>query len=556
MNSLFITLLISITCFIVFLYFQIKYFALTKKARSKFESFFEKASDYVVVECCENSDKYPQLDLVGGNESDLNKLLGEINHYLYKTKGTSDYEFIRNKVERKLNMLYDQSMSHIAFPTYIGLMGTFMGVFIGILFFLLSFKNGNITDESIYNLLIGVLVSMSTSLVGLFLTTKNNHKAVRVRKKIEDEKNSFFDFIQTDVTKTANASLVTAIGRLHETVDKFEPAFTHVIDGFKDAFAECTSAFGEDFKEKVSAVTDAVAIMGDNMDKINENISQQKELLKTINSRDFVRGLENYVQAANHFVGITQSLNKFEEARRMMLAAAQEAIELQNQYSDSLRIPREIAIRVNQILDRIKDFENSVNEAGRALTQRDILGNDIVNKLKEQIDGIAKKNRVADRFVELADEELERLYATQVAVINGLNIKYREAIEEHLESFEKMLINQTEELSSRHDLFMETLEERFSVESVREEFTNLRKLVDIEKRLEQIMESSVKPANIHTEISELVKEIHSFNATLKDGAKSVQDEVKAFKNEVKPDIAAINKNTRDSKGGITIFGGK
>lgn len=540
----------------MFLYFQIKYFALTKKARSKFESFFEKASDYVVVECCENSDKYPQLDLVGGNESDLNKLLGEINHYLYKTKGTSDYEFIRNKVERKLNMLYDQSMSHIAFPTYIGLMGTFMGVFIGILFFLLSFKNGNITDESIYNLLIGVLVSMSTSLVGLFLTTKNNHKAVSVRKKIEDEKNSFFDFIQTDVTKTANASLVTAIGRLHETVDKFEPAFTHVIDGFKDAFAECTSAFGEDFKEKVSAVTDAVAIMGDNMDKINENISQQKELLKTINSKDFVRGLENYVQAANHFVGITQSLNKFEEARRMMLAAAQEAIELQNQYSDSLRIPREIAIRVNQILDRIKDFENSVNEAGRALTQRDILGNDIVNKLKEQIDGIAKKNRVADRFVELADEELERLYATQVAVINGLNIKYREAIEEHLESFEKMLINQTEELSSRHDLFMETLEERFSVESVREEFTNLRKLVDIEKRLEQIMESSVKPANIHTEISELVKEIHSFNATLKDGAKSVQDEVKAFKNEVKPDIAAINKNTRDSKGGITIFGGK
>ena len=156
----------------------------------------------------------------------------------------------------------------------------------------------------------------------------------------------------------------------------------------------------------------------------------------------------------------------------------------------------------------------------------------------------------------MADEELERLYATQVAVINGLNIKYREAIEEHLESFEKMLINQTEELSSRHDLFMEALEERFSVESVREEFTNLRKLVDIEKRLEQIMESSVKPANIHTEISELVKEIHSFNATLKDGAKSVQDEVKAFKNEVKPDIAAINKNTRDSKGGITIFGGK
>ena len=138
-------------------------------------------------------------------------------------------------------MRYDQSTVHLAFPTYLGLMGTFSGVFLGILMFLAGFDDvDGITDESIKNLLIGVLVSMSTSLVGLFLTTINNGLAGEARKKIEDDKNEFYDFIQVYITKTASASLVSAISKLHDTVDKFEPAFSSVIEGFKEAFNECT----------------------------------------------------------------------------------------------------------------------------------------------------------------------------------------------------------------------------------------------------------------------------------------------------------------------------
>ena len=57
------------------------------------------------------------------------------------------------------------------------------------------------------------------------------------------------------------------------------------------------------------------------------------------------------------FASITKSLNKFEEARRMMLAATQEAINYQEQYNEMLTVPREVAVRINQILDRIKTFE-------------------------------------------------------------------------------------------------------------------------------------------------------------------------------------------------------
>lgn len=508
MNSLVLTFIVSAVVFVVFFCFQMKYFRDTKKYREIFKNFFAKSDNYSAFLCGDEKDPYPQLHLVGEQGSDLNSLITEINTYLMKTKGTSDYEFVRNKVERKLNMRYDQSTVHLAFPTYLGLMGTFSGVFLGILMFLAGFDSvDGITDDSIKNLLVGVLVSMSTSLVGLLLTTINNGLAGEARKKIEDDKNEFYDFIQTDVTKTASASLVSAISKLHDTVDKFEPAFSSVIEGFKQAFDDCTKAFGEDFKENVDAVTEAVEVMGENMDKINDNIELQEKLLNTLKSGELVRGMDKYIEASNHFVSITQSLNKFEEARRMMLAAAQEAIHLQNQYSESLKIPREVAVRVNQILDRIKDFEKAVEETSKHLTRSDITADQLLKKINERIDAIAKKGKLADKYLGISDGKLEDMYNRQTQAISDMSNRYQRAIENHIESFEAMLSNQTKELQSRHEDFMQAIEDRFQVEDVRQEFTNLRKLETIEKKLAELASSTVKSSDLQKQIKDLQKEL-------------------------------------------------
>jgi len=538
MGSFELTMLVSGAAFIVFFLLQIKYFNDTRKYRNIFQNFFAKGSFYSFKLKGEWNDLYPQIDLVGKPTSDLNGLISEINTYLEKTKGTSDYEFIRNKVERKLNMRYDQSTVHLAFPTYLGLMGTFLGVFLGILTFILGFDDtGSISDESIKNLLIGVLVSMSTSLCGLFFTTINNHLAGEARKKVEDDKNEFYDFIQTDITKTASASLVSAISKLHDTVDKFEPAFDTVIKRFQTTFDNCTKAFCDNFEKNVVAVAGAVDIMGKNMDKINDNIELQKKLLETLKSSEMVRGLDKYIEAANHFVSITQSLNKFEEARRLMLAAAQESITLQNQYSESLKIPREVAVRVNQILDRIKDFENGVNEAGRALVKRDILGNDVINAIQDQIKGISKKGKIADKFLEMSDGKLEDLYHEQTKVLGEMNKRYKEAIEGHIQGFEEMLQQQTKELESRHTQFIEELQAKFNIEDVRQEFSNLRRLATIEQRLETISNSNLKSEDLHKEIAAIQRDLQG----------------------LKTELTGINKNTKDGikvSGGFSIFGGR
>ena len=536
-TSFIVTIVISVIISAVFIWFQFKFFKETKEYRELFQNFFGRKQPYAIYQRTVGNEGIPQLEQVGYDESDLNNLIKEINHYIYKTKGTTDFATIQNKVERKLNMRYDQSTARLAFPTYLGLMGTFLGVFMGILMFVFGFDDaGNVSDASIKNLMIGVLVSMFTSLTGLLLTTINNGLAGGARKKIEEDKNEFYDFVQTEVMPSVDVSMVSAITKLHETVDKFEPAFDRVIQRFQTTFDTCTKAFGDNFERHVVAVSGAVEVMGRNMDKINDNISLQEKLLSTLKSGELVRGMDKYIEAANHFVSITQSLNKFEEARRMMLAAAQEAITLQNNYSESLKVPKEIAIRVNQILDRIKDFEKSVNEAGQALTRRDILGNDVIESIQRQVQGISKKGKIADKFLEIADGKLEDMYRAQTKVLEEMNRRYKDAIEGHIEGFEAMIKSQTDELERRHNEFIAAIEEKFNIESIREEFTNLRKLELIEKKLGEILNSSVKPDAVHKEVEELQKEI--------------QRQIQTIRTE----LEAIKENTKDSGSGGGLFG--
>jgi hypothetical protein len=94
--------------------------------------------------------------------------------------------------------------------------------------------------------------------------------------------------------------MVLAITRLHETVDRFEPAFDRVISRFQTTFDNCTRAFGDSFEINVRAVADAVDTMGRNMNKINENISLQQQLLATLKSQDLIKGMDESTPKTPH----------------------------------------------------------------------------------------------------------------------------------------------------------------------------------------------------------------------------------------------------------------
>lgn len=487
-----LSFVLSIAILIVFHIIQRKVAAGTQERRLTYENFLPPAMDWEEKKTYYGKETRFAFDWIAPQiwcesrhvAADYKAFIENLNIYLKKTKGSCDYEFMRNKLERRLATLQEQSLKHIATPTSLGLLGTFIGVFLGIFFFLLGLINGNgVNDSAISSLLVGVLLSMATSIEGLIRSTFNNMRAAATQQIVDQRKNDFLDFLQTDITRNANASLMTAIGKLHDTVDRFEPAFSRVINSFETTFDRCTRNFGQAFERNVTAVSQAVEVMGNNMDKINHNIDLQQQLIHTLQTDTFAQGLEAFVNAGTAFTQLTSGLDKFEEARRIMLTVAQDTIELQQrqnetieQYSAALRIPNEVAQRINDILQRISLFETNINIVGEKLAAREIFGNDLLDNIRQTVQAITEKQHIVEQFVDLENSQLRGYFAEQTEALRQLLDAFTQNYDEQASQFGAMLRAHNASLQNYHDTFETLLHKVFTPEELANDFAQLRQL--------------------------------------------------------------------------------
>ena len=437
--------------------------------------------------------EYIKIKEVADKEAELMNLIDDINAYIKKSKGTVAFSIIQNKTERRISMLYEIATSKLSFPTHIGLMGTFAGVFIGLIMFLIgTMAVGGITDSSIQSLITGVLVSMATSCCGIWLLILSHRLASEATNQIDHDKNDFYEWVQNELMPTVDVSMVEAIGKLHETIDKFEPTFSGVISQFKGAFKDVTNAFGTEFRKSVQVVASAVDTMGKNMDKVNKNIDLQSNLLDTLKSNQLVRGMDSFVEASKRFTDITGSLDQFERARRIMLVAAQETINIQKDFNESLQIPKQVAAEINIILNRITKFEESINGLGVNVAQTQMVGNQLVEQIKENINAIKAKQTVAEKYADTANKRLEVYFDEQKKEVSRIMQKYNEALESYLNDYETMLKERKTELESRNREFVEAIDRKLSIEDIRSDFKALR---EIPHQLEMLMRNPVDGGN-------------------------------------------------------------
>jgi len=538
------SLIISIATFIIAFGVQLYYFFGNRKKLDTVRNFFVKKREYEVYGEAEDSQLNPDVAEEG---SSLHTLIKELNEYTKKNHGTTDFSVIQNKTDRKINVLYDNATSRIAFPTYVGLMGTFIGVFLGLLFFTIglgSSPNGEgITDETIGNLISGVLVSMSTSFIGLLLTTITHHLAAETQKEVREDKNEFYEFIQNELMPTLGVSMVAALNKLRHNINLFEPSFNNVIDRFQATFDSCTQRFGSAFEQNVTIVSEAVRVMGENMDKINENVDLQAQLLKTLRSRGVVESLDAFVRASQNFDLVTTALNRFEVTRNAIKDVTVELVNTQRRYNESLEIPLNVANKLNQILSRITDFEKSINALGRSIEKTDLLGNTEIEALKQAITAIKKKQKVAVEAMEVSDGHLENIFKMQSEAIVKLGRTYEESFAAYAEKFQNILDGLEKEMLGRRREIVAAIEEKFSLDQIQQEFSQLSKLKKIEELLTSINTKSSRE-EVDKTIETTRREVESIRKLLD---KAIEDAKK------KPETT-----TTSGGGGFLggIFGGR
>ncbi len=537
------SLIISIATFIIAFGVQLYYFFGNRNKLETVRNFFVKKREYEVYGEAEDSQLNPYVAEEG---SSLHTLIKELNEYTKKNHGTTDFSVIQNKTDRKINVLYDNATSRIAFPTYVGLMGTFIGVFLGLLFFTIglgSSPNGEgITDETIGNLISGVLVSMSTSFIGLLLTTITHHLAAETQRVVREDKNEFYEFIQNELMPTLGVSMVAALNKLHHTINLFEPSFNNVIDRFQATFDSCTQRFGSAFEQNVTIVSEAVRVMGENMDKINENVDLQAQLLKTLRSRGVVESLDAFVRASQNFDLVTTALNRFEVTRNAIKDVTVELVNTQRHYNESLEIPLNVANKLNQILSRITDFEKSINALGRSIEKTDLLGNTEIEALKQAISAIKKKQKVAVEAMEVSDGHLENIFKMQSESIVKLGRTYEESFASYAEKFQNILDSLEKEMLERRREIVTAIEEKFSLDQIQQEFSQLSKLKKIEELLTSINTKSSRE-EVDKTIETTRREVESIRKLLD---KAIEDAKKK------------SETTTTSSGGFLggIFGGR
>ena len=506
---------------------QLGAFISTLRKLENFNSFFSNSENWNIEE-----KESRHAILVENSSKDFTDLVSEINEYIDKNEGTTDFGIIKDKVENRLEALYEDATSKVSFPTYLGLMGTFFGVFIGLQSFKIGVGQSGVSDDIVSALIGGIIVSMITSFIGLVLLMIGNAIAGNVLKKIESKKNKFFDFIQVKLMPVLGTSMVSALNKLHRTINTFEPAFKGVIGEFKDAFSECTETLRGTFGEKVQLLTSAVETMGKNMSLINENVKLQEQLLRTMQQRETLKTLESFVVAADKFDAVTTSIAKLSEVKEDIEDSSAKLVEAQTKFIAQMGVPERVFEKINAILNRIVTFEESLNALGESISKTQLLGNSQMNLIMEQITAIQKKTDLAVSYQELADDELKAVYETQKNAIKQLNEKYCAAIDTHGDDFalamndfkqayEKIVKECMSAVEAKRDEYIAEIRKSLDLEDKNQHLAQLAKIPELLALLSSIQSSVKVQPDVVSKITTVSSQIEGVKSTLDSMEKKI-----------------------------------
>ena len=484
----YISTVASIVVAYIFFRFQKKYYDENMSKLEKARDFFLANQTYSVVTI--GNDKAMEEKNING---ELLGLIKELNKYMSRNKGTTDFSIIQNKTERFANTLYENASSNLAFPTYMGLMGTFTGVFMGLFGFaapdllgLIGIDIESSEESNITRLILGVIVSMFTSFIGLYFTTNSNKAATEYKRIMDERKNIFYDFIQNELMPVLGMSVVAALTQLKETLTHFHESFDVITNNFERTFNNCTSKFGKEFEKNIVAVGQAASQLGSSIEIVNRNVENQQMLLQELRSDGMIIALDRFIDAGKQFKESTKAVKDLDIIRTELSSTVSELIKAQKDYNSSLVVPKLIAERLNNILERVSTFEDSVNVLGESIAQTQMLGNSEMTLIKEHLDNIKRKDAIATEYQETANDELKSLFDTELNTIKVLQEKYTSAVDEYGEGFRELMNKITDAIKAKKEEFMQTLQDAFDIAELNTEFAHLNKLPEIKEQIKAL----------------------------------------------------------------------
>ena len=179
-----------------------------------------------------------------------------INTYLRKNKGAvSDFNLIKDIVERNCDTLESEISSQTPLPLYLGLMGTVAGIILGL--FTITLSGGFSNIENVIEILMSdVAIAMIASFMGIGFTTLTLWKSKQCKVVVEANKNIFYTWFQTNLLPVISKSAVSAITLLQQNLTHFNNTFTGTIDKLENKLGDLGDVYDSQIEilEKIETI--------------------------------------------------------------------------------------------------------------------------------------------------------------------------------------------------------------------------------------------------------------------------------------------------------------
>jgi hypothetical protein len=170
-----------------------------------------------------------------------------INSYLESNKsGISDFSLMKDIVDRNCDAAEEEINTQIPIPLYLGLVGTMVGILVGIghlwisggLSDLLNIDSSSSGMDGIEALLGGVALAMISSILGILLTTFGSLRAKNVKAEVEKRKHVFLSWIQKELLPSLKSDVSGALIEMSRNLQSFNSTFSTNTSDFGKALSQ------------------------------------------------------------------------------------------------------------------------------------------------------------------------------------------------------------------------------------------------------------------------------------------------------------------------------
>ena len=383
------------------------------------------------ISVSENVSLNKKLQIENTHNSDVfDNIISTLNRYLDEnSEQVSDYHLMKDVVDRNRDVSESEIETLIPFTQYIGLVGTMIGIFIGVS--ILVFGGGieklmagtiyALADSGVTDLLGGVALAVISSAVGLGLTMWASYLFKEAKRDVELRENNFLSWIQSELLPCLSTDFTSTLVRMTNNLTDFNKTFStntqkldKTLSKVNDSYMGQAKLLEELERIDITKIAAANVTVYNNLKNCTEEIGQLAASLKdTRKYVDIVRELTVKLGKADERVKTWEKMGQFFEKeiseiekRKAFISEAvgnvdeklESSFEQLGQLSKNKvdkitekivdqneKLDKALTSQQNLLEDKLKQMSNEIDERNRRLTETFGYLEQIVKSLPEQM---------------------------------------------------------------------------------------------------------------------------------------------------------------------------